>query len=84
MELSDGTRVCIDCENLFIIDDGERAYLADRGYQLPKRCKACRALRKDIAHQADVDRARETLGVTDETIQKQNEMIVLLALMDEI
>ena len=82
MELSDGSKVCIDCESLFIIDDGERQYFETNSLTLPKRCKACRQLRRDLAHQQDVERAREVLGVVD--IEKQNALIILLDELGEI
>ena len=84
MELSDGSKVCLDCEAIFFIDDGEKQYFEDHGMTQPKRCRDCRQLRKDLRHQADVDRAAKTLGVTDEQIKKQNDMIIMLELLDEI
>jgi hypothetical protein len=66
MELSDGSRVCVDCESLFKLEDGERQYFETNNLTLPKRCKACRQLRKDLAHQADVDRAKEALRIREE------------------
>lgn len=68
MELSDGSKVCLDCEALFIIEDGERQYFEAHNLTTPRRCRTCRQLRKDLAHQADVERASEQL--TDETIKK--------------
>jgi hypothetical protein len=63
MELSDGTRVCADCESAFVIDSGERKYFEDHYLTLPRRCRDCRQLWKDLRHQADVERACLVLGV---------------------
>lgn len=62
MELSDGSRACLDCEAIFVIEDGEKKYFDDHDLTLPKRCRQCRQLRKDLAHQVDVQRATELLG----------------------
>lgn len=64
MELSDGSRVCLDCEAIFVIEDGEKKYFDDHNLTMPRRCRTCCQLRKDLAHQADVAHAREVLGVT--------------------
>lgn len=63
MDLSDGSKVCIDCGAWFTVDDGERRYFTDRNFQLPKRCRPCRQLRKDLRHVEDVQRAEDVLGL---------------------
>lgn len=37
---------CSDCRTSFNFTAGEQAFYAERGYQKPRRCKACRAKRK--------------------------------------
>jgi hypothetical protein len=75
-ELSDGSRICADCGAIFVIDDGKKKYFDDHHLTQPKRCKACRQLRKDIAHQTDVDRAREVLGET--TRREDDDFLMML------
>jgi hypothetical protein len=47
---------------VLMLSDGERQHFEDHGYQMRKRSKACRPLRKALAHQADVDRVVAMLG----------------------
>jgi hypothetical protein len=47
MELSDGSRICVDCEQLFVMAGGERKFFAALGLAPPNRCPACRRLRKE-------------------------------------
>jgi hypothetical protein len=42
----DQTITCKDCRTDFVFTDGERKFYEDKGYQIPKRCKACRDARK--------------------------------------
>lgn len=37
---------CVDCDQEFIITEGEAKYMEDHGFPLPKRCKDCRQKRK--------------------------------------
>jgi NAD-dependent SIR2 family protein deacetylase len=37
---------CIDCGKEFTITDGEQAFFAQKGFSEPKRCKECRAIKK--------------------------------------
>jgi hypothetical protein len=55
MNLSDGTRVCVDCEQIFVMDDGEILWFKGHGFTMPLRCESCRQYRKELAHQADVE-----------------------------
>ena len=38
---------CKDCGATFVVDDGEQAWFAEKGFELPKRCKPCRSRRKN-------------------------------------
>ena len=75
MELSDGSKVCLDCEAVFIIDDGERKYFEANNLTLPKRCKDCRAQRKALASAEAVRRATAEL---DEVIRREDEDFIVL------
>lgn len=45
---TDKTLVCKDCGQEFVFSAGEQEFYAARGFQNePKKCKACRAARKD-------------------------------------
>lgn len=37
---------CRDCGTEFAVDEKEQAWYAERGLQIPKRCKPCREKRK--------------------------------------
>ncbi len=37
---------CCDCAQSFVFTAGEQAYYQSKGLSEPKRCKACRELRK--------------------------------------
>jgi CxxC-x17-CxxC domain-containing protein len=39
--------VCIECNNDFELNEGEKNFYVQRGLDLPKRCKPCRASRKE-------------------------------------
>ena len=44
----DKTLVCNECGQEFVFSAGEQEFYAARGFQNePKKCKACRAARKD-------------------------------------
>ena len=45
-EKTDLTITCIDCGKDFIFEIGERTYYKKIGLFLPKRCPACRTVRK--------------------------------------
>lgn len=38
---------CVDCEKDFEITDGEKEWYKMKNYDLPKRCKPCRQLKKE-------------------------------------
>jgi DNA replicative helicase MCM subunit Mcm2 (Cdc46/Mcm family) len=38
---------CVDCGNTFTWTAEEQEFFRDRGYEPPKRCKACRQAKKD-------------------------------------
>lgn len=37
---------CRDCGNLFVLTTGEQQFFRRKGLTMPKRCKACRAVRR--------------------------------------
>ena len=39
-------RVCKECGDKFEITADDEKFYKDRGFQLPRRCKSCRALRR--------------------------------------
>ena len=48
VEYQDETLVCVECGNEFVFTAGEQAFYAEKGYtNKPKRCKACRAAKKN-------------------------------------
>lgn len=50
MENQDQTITCSDCSQEFIFTGGERQFYVERGFEHPpKRCKPCRAQRKQQA-----------------------------------
>ncbi|MEG1543056.1 MAG: zinc-ribbon domain containing protein [Tannerellaceae bacterium] len=38
---------CKDCGEEFEVTEGEQAWYAERGWDIPKRCKACREVAKN-------------------------------------
>ena len=38
--------MCIDCGARFVLSMSERAWLSDMGFQVPKRCRSCRWLKR--------------------------------------
>ena len=40
-------RTCICCGRIFYFSEGEKRYFKEHGLCMPKRCKACRKLRKE-------------------------------------
>jgi predicted RNA-binding Zn-ribbon protein involved in translation (DUF1610 family) len=45
---------CIDCKNKFTLELGEIKFYNQKGYDLPKRCKKCRELKKLNASKMEV------------------------------
>jgi len=41
---------CVDCGAQFVFSVRDQAFYQERGYQAPRRCKACRDKRKTSAH----------------------------------
>lgn len=39
---------CIRCGEKFIVSPGEQKFCNDKGFKIPKRCPACRKLRKNV------------------------------------
>lgn len=39
--------VCVDCGERFVFSAGEQAFYQEKGYNDPKRCKACRMRRRN-------------------------------------
>ena len=46
MSDQDQTIACKDCRVEFVFTAGEAQFYADKGFQVPRRCKACRAAKK--------------------------------------
>lgn len=46
MSDQDQTLACKDCRIDFVFTAGEAAFYADKGFQPPRRCKACRVAKK--------------------------------------
>jgi hypothetical protein len=44
--MSDQTIQCSDCGDDFLFSERDQAFFTQQGYTPPKRCKACRAVRK--------------------------------------
>ncbi len=40
------SKICKDCKTEFTVTEGEALYFGQRGLELPKRCKQCRAARR--------------------------------------
>lgn len=38
---------CRDCKQPFVFTEGEQAFFEQRGFQPPKRCKACNKAKKE-------------------------------------
>lgn len=47
LHLVDKQLICVDCNKEFIFEVGEQLYFLSKGLAEPKRCAACRKLRKD-------------------------------------
>lgn len=52
MSDTDQTLNCKDCKTDFVFTASEQKFYTDKGFQTPKRCKACRDLRKAQNNQA--------------------------------
>jgi hypothetical protein len=52
MEEEELTR-CIDCRALFVIDEKEQQFIQERGWTLPRRCRACRRERREQRERDD-------------------------------
>ncbi len=64
MNTQDQTIICSDCGDDFIFTAGERQFYIDRGFEYPpKRCKSCRAQRK----QQQASRNREASVASSNT-----------------
>lgn len=37
---------CVDCPETFYVTDRAQAFLKEKGWDVPKRCKKCRELKK--------------------------------------
>lgn len=40
------TLICIDCKAPFVFSEGEMRFFQSKSLMIPKRCKACRVLKK--------------------------------------
>ena len=47
MPLADKTLTCSDCGQEFIFTGEDQEFYASRGFSEPKRCRSCRALRRN-------------------------------------
>lgn len=45
--MPDETLTCKDCGKAFVFSEGEAAFYAERQLTPPRRCKPCRAKKKD-------------------------------------
>jgi Probable zinc-ribbon domain len=54
----DVARTCRDCGATFTIPPDEQAFMAEKGYQLPKRCRDCRRLRRRLEVDVTAPRVR--------------------------
>lgn len=45
-------RTCSICGSEFVITYGEKVWMTDKGFPLPKRCKSCREKRKEREHES--------------------------------
>jgi hypothetical protein len=52
----DTTRSCCDCGKSYAWTAGEAAYYDSKGLTPPKRCPACRELRRRTINRPEVDR----------------------------
>ena len=44
--MAEQVRECVDCHENFVIEAGEVKFFESKGMSLPKRCKPCRAIKK--------------------------------------
>ena len=56
--MPDRTINCQDCGKDFVFSDEEQNYYNEKGFQDPKRCKACRMARKRRSQQGSGNRGR--------------------------
>ncbi len=64
LEFEDRTLVCDDCGEEFTFSGEEQGFYDERGFQTPKRCKPCRAKRKDRGGSRGGFKQREMTTVT--------------------
>ena len=50
--MEDTEIICAACRQPFVFTAAEQAYYAERGFQLPKRCRACRQARRKSSRHA--------------------------------
>lgn len=58
--------ICIVCGSTFQIPEGSIVFSHSHGYELPKRCKACRKQKKEAKQRAQAQRARELCETNEE------------------
>ena len=56
---TDETRTCVDCDSTFILTTADQAFFERRALYLPKRCLACRKLRRLVTDAATIQPLRE-------------------------
>ncbi len=47
MPFTDKTLVCAECGQEFVFTADDQEFFASRGYSQPKRCRSCRAVRRN-------------------------------------
>jgi len=56
--------VCMECNDTFELNEGEKDFFVQRGLELPKRCKPCRVSRKQQLNGNHVDSNEPTTSLT--------------------
>lgn len=54
--MPDQTLVCVDCQNEFTFSERDQAFYAQKQFTAPKRCKACRDIKKQSRERQDQQR----------------------------
>jgi len=50
LDINDTLVSCADCGMSFVIKQGEKEWFLEKGFPLPRRCRECRAKRKEMNH----------------------------------
>ena len=57
--MRDQRKICIQCENEFVITAAEQERLASKGFDIPKRCPECRKKKTKAVKENDSRSPRE-------------------------